>query len=159
MLGRFWPLLLWLVYFILPTDAFPDAVIGPGWTDDFLLLALVYFLFFRKGGIWNRPGRTSHSDSRSQSRTRSETHAGTSSESDRRSARSTGPRDPYQILGVDPSSDWDTIKRAYHKMANRYHPDKVSHLGEEFQQLAKEKFQEIQWAYETLAKEREARKA
>jgi len=33
---------------------------------------------------------------------------------------------------------------------NKYHPDKVSHLGEEFQQIAKEKSQEINRAYEMV---------
>ncbi|MFW6334535.1 MAG: J domain-containing protein, partial [Desulfosalsimonas sp.] len=36
------------------------------------------------------------------------------------------------------------------KLAQQYHPDKVSHLGKEFQELAARKFVEIQEAYETL---------
>lgn len=50
----------------------------------------------------------------------------------------------------------EEIKRAYRTLAARYHPDKVTHLGEEFQELAKKKFQDLQWAYETLLKERKA---
>ena len=39
-------------------------------------------------------------------------------------------------------------------MANKYHPDKVSHLGEEMQKLAKEKFQAVNDAYQQIKKER-----
>ena len=35
------------------------------------------------------------------------------------------------------------MKKAYRKMANKYHPDKVSHLGEDFRIAAKEKFQKV----------------
>lgn len=39
-------------------------------------------------------------------------------------------------------------------MAVKYHPDKVSHLGEEFQKGAKEKFQKVQEAFENIKKQR-----
>ena len=39
-------------------------------------------------------------------------------------------------------------------MAIRYHPDKVIHMGEEYQKGAKEKFQKIQEAYEAIKKAR-----
>ncbi|MBT6836291.1 MAG: molecular chaperone DjlA, partial [Bacteroidetes bacterium] len=35
-----------------------------------------------------------------------------------------------------------------------FHPDKVAHLGEEFQKAAKEKFQKVNEAYESLKKEK-----
>jgi DnaJ-class molecular chaperone len=35
-------------------------------------------------------------------------------------------------------------------LAGQYHPDKVSHLGEEFRQLAEKRFKEIQVAYQEL---------
>jgi uncharacterized membrane protein YkvA (DUF1232 family) len=47
----------------------------------------------------------------------------------------------------------EEIKSAYRKKAQRYHPDRVVHLGDEFQQLAKQKFQEIQEAYEILLRD------
>ena len=34
----------------------------------------------------------------------------------------------------------DEVKKAYRKMAKKYHPDKVGHLGEEHQEAAEEKF-------------------
>jgi len=60
----------------------------------------------------------------------------------------------YKILEVDPSASDQEIKKAYRKMANKYHPDKVSHLGEDFQKAANQKFQKVNEAYEKIKKER-----
>eukprot|EP00955_Chlamydomonas_euryale_P045320 353120-Chlamydomonas_euryale.AAC.8 len=38
-------------------------------------------------------------------------------------------RDPYSTLGVTKSSDEDEIKRAYRKLALKYHPDKACHAA------------------------------
>jgi len=60
----------------------------------------------------------------------------------------------YKILGVESSASDDEVKKAYRKMAITFHPDKVAQLGEEHQKAAKEKFQQIQDAYEALKKRR-----
>lgn len=60
----------------------------------------------------------------------------------------------YKILEIDPKSTDDEVKKAYRKMAIKFHPDKVSYLGEEYQQSAKEKFQKVNQAYEAIKKER-----
>ncbi len=60
----------------------------------------------------------------------------------------------YSILGISPNATEDEIKKAYRKMAVEYHPDKVSYLGEDVQKSAKEKFQKISHAYESIKKER-----
>lgn len=60
----------------------------------------------------------------------------------------------YKILEIDKSATVDEIKAAYRKMAKKYHPDKVIHLGEEHQKGAEEKFRQVQEAYEQLQKER-----
>ncbi|MEN6453993.1 MAG: TerB family tellurite resistance protein [Prolixibacteraceae bacterium] len=60
----------------------------------------------------------------------------------------------YKILEIDPSASVESIKKAYRTMAMKYHPDKVSYLGEDFQNAAKEKFQKVNEAYETIKKER-----
>ena len=60
----------------------------------------------------------------------------------------------YKILEIDKSATNDEIKKAYRKMAKKYHPDKVIHLGKEHQKGAEEKFRQVQAAYEQLQKER-----
>jgi DnaJ like chaperone protein len=60
----------------------------------------------------------------------------------------------YTILEISASASDDEVKKAYHKMAIKYHPDKVSHLGEDIQKAAKVKFQMLQDAYDKVKKER-----
>lgn len=58
----------------------------------------------------------------------------------------------YKVLEIDPGVGDEEVKKAYRQMAVRYHPDKVVHMGEEYQKGAKEKFQKIQEAYENIKK-------
>jgi len=60
----------------------------------------------------------------------------------------------FKILEINPSATNDEVKKAYRRMAMKYHPDKVSHLGEDFQKAAHEKFQSVNKAYENIKKER-----
>jgi DnaJ like chaperone protein len=60
----------------------------------------------------------------------------------------------YKVLGLEPAATDEEVKRAYRQMAIRYHPDKVSQMGEEYQKGAKEKFQKIQEAYDNIKKAR-----
>ncbi|CAM1348831.1 TerB family tellurite resistance protein [Tenacibaculum insulae] len=60
----------------------------------------------------------------------------------------------YKMLEITKSATNDELKKAYRKMAKKYHPDKLEGFGEEHKQGAKEKFQNIQAAYEQIKKER-----
>jgi len=60
----------------------------------------------------------------------------------------------YKILEADPSSTDDEMKKAYRRMAIKYHPDKVHYLGEDIQKAADEKFQKVNEAWETVKKQR-----
>lgn len=60
----------------------------------------------------------------------------------------------YRILEIEPTSSDDDVKKAFRTMAMKYHPDKVSHLGEDFKKVAHEKFRKVQEAYDQIKKER-----
>lgn len=60
----------------------------------------------------------------------------------------------YKILEIKPTATDEDVKKAYRRMAMKYHPDKVSHLGEEFRKTADEKFKKVNEAYEKIKKER-----
>ena len=59
----------------------------------------------------------------------------------------------YKILEIERGSSPQAIKNAYRKMAKKFHPDKVLHLGEAHQKGAEEKFRKVQEAYEQLRSE------
>jgi len=60
----------------------------------------------------------------------------------------------YKILEIEPSATEEEVKKAYRRMAMKYHPDKVSHLGDEFRKTADEKFKKVNEAYNKIKKER-----
>ena len=72
-----------------------------------------------------------------------------------RSASSTYNKDPYRVLGIDSSATDDEVKKAYRRMAMKYHPDRVAGMSEEMQRNAAEQMKEINQAYEVI-KERRA---
>ena len=76
------------------------------------------------------------------------TRSGKNSERDH-AARENG-FDPYQVLTITRGASKEEIKAAYFNLIKQYHPDKVSHLGQEFQKLADEKAQLINRAYQIL---------
>lgn len=64
------------------------------------------------------------------------------------------PGAAYQILEIDKNATDEEVKKAYRKMAMKYHPDKLKDLGYSHVQSAQEKFIKVQEAYELIKKER-----
>ena len=60
----------------------------------------------------------------------------------------------YQLLQIDESASDEEIKKAYRRMAMKYHPDKVASLGESVRQSATEKFKKVGEAYEQIKRAR-----
>jgi DnaJ like chaperone protein len=60
----------------------------------------------------------------------------------------------YKILEIESSASDEEVKKAYRRMAMKYHPDKVAHLGEDVQKAAQDKFRTVNEAYENIKKER-----
>ena len=60
----------------------------------------------------------------------------------------------YKILEIGRATSNDEVKKAYRKMAMKYHPDKVSHLGDDFRKTADDKFKKVNEAYDKIKKER-----
>jgi hypothetical protein len=130
-------ILFGLAYLISPVDIIPDLLLPYiGWIDDGVIIGTIIYLirygklpnfFFKKKGVKEKKF--------SQPKTEK---------------FKTDDQTPYEILGINPSASKKEINRAYKEAIKKYHPDKLSHLGEEFSDLANEKFLAIQKAYDTL---------
>ncbi len=64
--------------------------------------------------------------------------------------------DAYDVLGVSENADSKEIKKAYRKLMNEHHPDKLVAKGlpPEMMEVAKEKAQQIQSAYDLIKREK-----
>ena len=147
--------LLALIYTLSPYDVMPDFMIGWGWIDDFVILYLLWRYFYKgKGGLF-RSHRTGYQSS-SQSADNTERRDGGSrkweDEKTAQNDKGLNVKGPYETLGIARDATDEEIKIAYKRLAGKYHPDKVLHLGDEFKILAEKRFKEIQEAYQKLTR-------
>lgn len=133
-------IILALLYLISPYDLIPGLHL-PGFLDDAVVLGFLLRYLMKLKGRSGMEGSSPHDSQSSQSQSTSEDGA-----SDVRNLT------PHEVLGVSPDADKEEIQGAYRKLANQYHPDKVAHLGEEFQVMAEKRFKEIQKAYDDLTR-------
>ncbi len=140
-----------LLYVLNPYDLVPDFLVGWGWLDDLLAGLFVWWLYKSlQQSLQRRRGqRPLGSQGDGSMGGRNEGNAG-----ERNGARAQNPGarpgDPYTVLGIDRDASEADIKKAYRRLVSQYHPDKVSHLGPEFRELAEQRFKQIQQAYERI---------
>ena len=152
-------LILVAIYIISPIDLIPDMIPYIGRLDD-IFLAVITIYYLRYGRL---PGFLSWLEQILWGGPRSNGYGGPDDAGAGERAENTlgddaagqdMAADPYAILGIKPGASSEEIHAAYREAAQKFHPDKVSHLGEDFQALAQKKFIEIQRAYEILTKKR-----
>ena len=137
-LKKYLPWFIAFLYFVNPYDVIPDFAFGPGWIDDLIVVGLAFW--------WASRFKRAY-----QTRRASAAYAGTGQR--QHAEKENSPeKSPYEILGLESGASKEEIRAAYKELASRYHPDKVQHLGKEFQDLAHKKFVAIQEAYDTLIK-------
>ena len=73
-------------------------------------------------------------------------------QSSNRKSVNSGPSldDCYKILEVSPDASDEEVKKAYRTAALKYHPDRVSHLGEDMRKKAEETFAKVNQAYDKI---------
>ena len=113
------------LYALWPYDLLPDLLIGWGWLDDLIILGLLWRYLKNQ-----KTKATAYRQFRTEQQNTT--------------------YDPYTVLGIKQNASPEDIKKAYRQLAGKYHPDKVAHLGEEFNELAEKRFKEIQKAYQEL---------
>ena len=140
-------ILLALFYIFFPYDLLPDFLGGWGRLDDLVVLGfLMRYLFAQQ-----KRSRGTQATGTKPGPGAEKAHAEGDQEPD--SSRFDS-NDPFTVLGVDRTASVETIKKAYRELVNKYHPDKVDHLGEEFKALAEKRFKQIQQAYQSTLQTR-----
>lgn len=146
-----------LAYLISPVDIIPDLLLPYlGWIDDSIVIATIYYLIrygklpsfpFKKQDPFVKPSGANTADFSSNKKKQAN-----NTTDQKMNFSYSKTKDPYEILGISPNASKNKIQTAYKAAIKKYHPDKLSHLGEEFSELANRKFLEIQKAYDTLMK-------
>jgi len=132
-----------IAYIVSIIDIVPD-ITPIGWLDDLaVVIGLVWFFTTwlpknRHRIYWFRAAPGAKGQSRNEG-----SH-------ERAAEMGQTAFDPFQVLNLNKGASADEIEHAYKNMLTKYHPDKVAHLGEEFQHIAHEKVIKITKAYEML---------
>jgi uncharacterized membrane protein YkvA (DUF1232 family) len=149
-----------VAYFISPLDIIPDQIIPYfGWLDDGLIIAtIIYYFkhgklpsFLAKGKRFSKL-HDGVKNADYQSKNQEETGKNNNDEDEQTQGDYSREKTPWEILGVNPRASKKEIQTAFKAAVKKYHPDKVSHLGDEFSDLANDKFLEIKKAYDFLMK-------
>ncbi|MCF8091634.1 MAG: DnaJ domain-containing protein [Desulfotignum sp.] len=141
-------ILLGLAYLIAPVDIIPEILVPfLGWVDDGLVLYCIFYLI--------RYGRLPWFFSKRNQRDGFGSRTTAGNQKFTSNANSSQPPEPaHEVLGVAKDASWEEIQSAYKQQIKKYHPDKLSHLGKEFSDLAARRFVEIQKAFESLKRKK-----
>ncbi len=139
---RYLLIILGILYALLPYDCIPDVFPGIGWIDDLTIVGILFwfFRFYSKRAKQKKTFSYNYQEGNQYQDTDNRSPGHNENEKE----------DPYSILGLPKGATLEDIKRAYRELAQKYHPDRVSHLGKEFQELAEKRFKEINKAYQEL---------
>lgn len=143
-------LVLILLYILSPIDLVPDFLGLPGRVDDILAAVLGYLYLQRM----QRDKRGTQSRARSSRSSPWENARGSRAGPGSDKGNASQPLDPYQVLEVPPEAPLEEIRSRYKELLLRYHPDRVQHLGREFQELADRRTKEINAAFDAVLRER-----
>jgi len=144
-----WLLLMLLVLYVLsPIDLLPDVLGLPGRLDDFLVAAAGLLYLHRiqrsKSGRKEPAGAGRNRDGAGRPTGDQPETPGSADQAAGRSG------DPYEVLGLSPETSFEEIRRRYKEQLLLYHPDRVQHLGREFQELAEQRTRELNAAFEEV---------
>jgi DnaJ like chaperone protein len=64
------------------------------------------------------------------------------------------PDSDYKVLEISPQASDDEVKKAYRRMAMKFHPDKLNSLSESERKASEEKFRRVKHAYESISRKR-----
>lgn len=108
-------------------------------TEEHMLRTIAGYLISRQDyeAMHMRYGGFGHSSSSSRSTTSNAPHV-----------------DPYMVLGIAANATDEEVKKAYRRLAMKYHPDKVATLGEDIRANAETQFRKINEAYEQIKSQR-----
>lgn len=121
-----------IVYLVVPFDFVPDPMGAIGRLDDLLLIVYLYFKYRRIRAEASRRG------------------PGQAAPRYPQPEESKSEKTPAEVFDLAPNASRAEITARYRELMTQYHPDKVSHLGEDLKRLAHNKTLEIQGAYESL---------
>jgi DnaJ like chaperone protein len=116
---------------------------------DFESIKAMFFMFKQGGAYYGARGYQYGAGSQSYSSTYSS--EGYNSTYGRTSYNL---ENEYNILEIPSTATDDEVKKAYRRLAQKYHPDKVNHLGDDIRKDAETKFVRLNQAYERIKESR-----
>jgi uncharacterized membrane protein YkvA (DUF1232 family) len=161
-----------VLYLLSPLDLIPDRIPVFGLIDDIITLFWLVKKYRQLTGTKDNVKSSTKTSSKAQAQSGpsasgkkqyssssanqnaqgSQNSQSSQSDSKKAEAKPQKGYNPYKILGVNQATSREELDKRYKELARKYHPDRVNHLGKEFQELAHEKMVEIQKAYDELRK-------